>query len=840
VEDIVFGTDASRFDPRSACPQRIHQNWATEVEASCYVTPAIFDVASDGIKDVVIPTFIRHIEVLDGAHGSHVAGFPFTFPNSAFYASPLIFDVNVDGEPDLGITSFNGELVWLSETGMPIFGKSIKIPHLRVKKDWYKGLKADPQDLEHTGLTEHEKEEMEKHADVQEDPFAMGKLPASSGKDTYWDNRDAGWGEYGPHQLADNLLAAADTDEDKQLSEDELVTYMMHKDPALSQQEAEQVFSETDEDHDKHVTIRELTLHMDEFESNQAESDYYNTDMNGDSKVDLEEFLKHYAQAKSQVSDEKVRARFKDIDTNHDDGIDVTEAKEHWELFEPENGPKSRKPRKKKGINRSKVTERAKDQLQAVFRIESDKTELGSVLADNGLKDFVDRLKGLGIENVADLGHLTEIEIKAMGLKPVEMGKLKQLAAKYRLKEPSSRRLLAVPSPSHLGATAASERAPSHADQAVENRAKARRAGKAPSGDGGGRRTLLQTDPAVGHEGSAGGGAERRDDTDVPLDDVEIPEGVDQNDGADDTGPLGNMEPELAAPAEPKDGQEFVDGETYAANNDDDGFDDPYDYYPRHYHDHDDMYYDHDDDAIASEQAKDRYEQKVEGWKSVPLAHNSDSQWGHMKGFFAPEAPDSDDLAFRGEHIQKTILGHDEVFTRMMSIDKDVILTANRHNKSAPIPGARPREEGYVFVDPHVLCTPIIADLDKDGSDEVIFAVSYYFDKEQYSDPSAFADLDVDVNTKKYVAGGVAAFDVLSGKLKWHTHLDLTTDETAYRAYIYSSPTVADIDNDGKLEVRQITRERDRGREMRAREIESARESEGGGERGDSRGGVGL
>ncbi len=32
-------------------------------------------------------------------------------------------------------------------------------------------------------------------------------------------------------------------------------------------------------------------------------------------------------------------------------------------------------------------------------------------------------------------------------------------------------------------------------------------------------------------------------------------------------------------------------------------------------------------------------------------------------------------------------------------------------------------------------------------------------------------------------------------------HLDLTTDETVYRAYLYSSPTVADLDADGKLEV---------------------------------------
>lgn len=37
--------------------------------------------------------------------------------------------------------------------------------------------------------------------------------------------------------------------------------------------------------------------------------------------------------------------------------------------------------------------------------------------------------------------------------------------------------------------------------------------------------------------------------------------------------------------------------------------------------------------------------------------------------------------------------------------------------------------------------------------------------------------------------------------VKWTQHLDLSTDFTKYRAYIYSSPTVVDIDNDGNLEI---------------------------------------
>jgi hypothetical protein len=244
-----------------------------------------------------------------------------------------------------------------------------------------------------------------------------------------------------------------------------------------------------------------------------------------------------------------------------------------------------------------------------------------------------------------------------LALNPVQMGKLKQLADRYRLKAGTSRALLSAHAgdaqdeawgargeveawagatgqatnaggekAARMGASAASVRAPAHADVGVETRARARRVGRGAWAS----RRLLQTDPAVGDEGSAGAGAERRDDSDVPLDDVEIPEGVavqsDNGDNGDTRGDGGRMgdtsEPQV--PAAPLDGQEFVDGETYK---EEDESDDPYDYYPRYrYHDHDDMYYEHNADTIASQQAKDKYEQKLEGWKNMPLSHNSDSQ----------------------------------------------------------------------------------------------------------------------------------------------------------------------------------------------------------------------
>lgn len=38
--------------------------------------------------------------------------------------------------------------------------------------------------------------------------------------------------------------------------------------------------------------------------------------------------------------------------------------------------------------------------------------------------------------------------------------------------------------------------------------------------------------------------------------------------------------------------------------------------------------------------------------------------------------------------------------------------------------------EQYVFVDAHVLTTPNIADIDGDGHEELVLAVSYFYDRE--------------------------------------------------------------------------------------------------------------
>jgi hypothetical protein len=59
-------------------------------------------------------------------------------------------------------------------------------------------------------------------------------------------------------------------------------------------------------------------------------------------------------------------------------------------------------------------------------------------------------------------------------------------------------------------------------------------------------------------------------------------------------------------------------------------------------------------------------------------------------------------------------------------------------------------------VDPHILCTPSIADIDGDGREELVVAVSYFYDREYYDDP-AHADEVKGLDISKYIAGGCTA-----------------------------------------------------------------------------------
>ncbi|KAG1337768.1 protein DEFECTIVE IN EXINE FORMATION 1 [Cocos nucifera] len=108
--------------------------------------------------------------------------------------------------------------------------------------------------------------------------------------------------------------------------------------------------------------------------------------------------------------------------------------------------------------------------------------------------------------------------------------------------------------------------------------------------------------------------------------------------------------------------------------------------------------------------------------------------------------------------------------------------------------------EDYVNIDSHILSTPVIADIDNDGTQEMIVAVSYFFDREYYDNPEHSADLG-GIDIEKYVATGIVVFNLDTKQVKWTADLDLSMETASFPAYIYSSPTVVDLDGDGNMDI---------------------------------------
>jgi len=142
-------------------------------------------------------------------------------------------------------------------------------------------------------------------------------------------------------------------------------------------------------------------------------------------------------------------------------------------------------------------------------------------------------------------------------------------------------------------------------------------------------------------------------------------------------------------------------------------------------------------------------------------------------------------------------------------------------------------EEHYIRIPPHLLSTPVLADLKKMYSEDnereemLFFAVSYYFDEDEYEGHFSYKRFE---NTDKgdenemdrgmYVATALMAY-VLDGSPRFgrEEHLDLSGDSTAPHnvtilseipmvkankqigAFALSPPSVADIDGNGDEDI---------------------------------------
>lgn len=60
---------------------------------------------------------------------------------------------------------------------------------------------------------------------------------------------------------------------------------------------------------------------------------------------------------------------------------------------------------------------------------------------------------------------------------------------------------------------------------------------------------------------------------------------------------------------------------------------------------------------------------------------------------------------------------------------------------------------------------------------------------------------DLGFDPANFIAGGIGCWNIRTEQWSWLVHLDLTTDKTKFKALIHATPTVADLDGDGRSEV---------------------------------------
>ncbi|KAK4268653.1 hypothetical protein QN277_025273 [Acacia crassicarpa] len=177
----------------------------------------------------------------------------------------------------------------------------------------------------------------------------------------------------------------------------------------------------------------------------------------------------------------------------------------------------------------------------------------------------------------------------------------------------------------------------------------------------------------------------------------------------------------------------------------------------------------------------------------------SESNEGNNEGLHAATVENDEGLEADADSSFELFRDSDELADEY-SYDYDDYIDESMWGGEEFIEEKHERLEDYVNIDSHILGTPVIADIDNDGVSEMVIAVSYFFDHEYYDNPDHMKELG-NIDIGKYVAGAIVVFNLDTKQVKWTTELDLSTDTANFRAYIYASPTVVDLDGDGNLDI---------------------------------------
>lgn len=121
IEDILFGTDASRHAAPSACAHSLGLGWVSQLGASVYATPVISRLPEESSPRVVAATYARFIEAARGSDGHEPRNYPLDAGASLFHASPLLYDADGDGVDDLVLVAYDGHVSVVDQrTALPM------------------------------------------------------------------------------------------------------------------------------------------------------------------------------------------------------------------------------------------------------------------------------------------------------------------------------------------------------------------------------------------------------------------------------------------------------------------------------------------------------------------------------------------------------------------------------------------------------------------------------------------------------------------------------------------------------------------------------------------------
>ncbi|XBH74144.1 hypothetical protein VPH35_101151 [Triticum aestivum] len=134
------------------CPKHVELRWQTEVSSSIYASPLIADINSDGKLEVVVPSFVHYLEVLEGSDGDKLPGWP-AFHQSNVHSSPLLYDIDKDGTREIVLATYNGVVNFFRISGYLMMDK-LEVPRRKVRKDWHVGLNPDPVDRSHPDVND--------------------------------------------------------------------------------------------------------------------------------------------------------------------------------------------------------------------------------------------------------------------------------------------------------------------------------------------------------------------------------------------------------------------------------------------------------------------------------------------------------------------------------------------------------------------------------------------------------------------------------------------------------------------------------------------------------------